>query len=111
MDDSSDKMLTLLMFEIHIQKQYTMDRAKIPAIFDGKQNGRAVFQLSRLVFLLFIFSRVGGHASSASRAVFAAACSASFLLWPEPVPRGAPLSRTSATKVLLWSGPSSPTMW
>ena len=47
---------------------------------------------------------------STSRALLAAACSASFLLWPEPSPRILPLSNTSAWKVLAWSGPASPAM-
>ena len=43
-----------------------------------------------------------------ARAVRAAACSASFLLCPEPEPMGTPLSSTSARKTLAWSGPCSP---
>ena len=33
MDDSSDKMLTLLTVQIYIQKQYSMAGRKIPVIF------------------------------------------------------------------------------
>ena len=36
------------------------------------------------------------HAKDTVSAALAAACSASFLLWPEPVPMGLPLSSTSA---------------
>lgn len=44
------------------------------------------------------------------RALLAAACSASFLLCPEPEPMGVPFSSTSAEKIFAWSGPRSPDM-
>ena len=50
----------------------------------------------------------GAHACSASRALQAAICSASFLLRPLPSPAGTPLMLTRKEKVLLWSGPLSP---
>ena len=53
--------------------------------------------------------RAGAHACSASSAWKAAICSASFLDRPLPSPAAAPLMLTRKEKVLLWSGPLSPT--
>lgn len=50
------------------------------------------------------------HSDKSCSALRAAACSASFLLWPEPEPMGTPFKSTSAAKVFAWSGPRSPTM-
>ena len=46
---------------------------------------------------------------SFSSAAPAAACSASFLLWPVPVENTSPFSSTAASKTLAWSGPVEPT--
>lgn len=45
-----------------------------------------------------------------SKALFAAFCSASFLLRPLPLPKTRPSCVTSAIKNLLWSGPCSSTI-
>ena len=52
-----------------------------------------------------------GQGHSKKEAEQAAACSASFLLCPWPLPTTSPLRHTSKRKVLLWSGPFSSTMW
>ena len=51
------------------------------------------------------------HAGILDSASLAAACSASFLLWPSPCPMGWSLRRTSKQNFLLWSGPLWATMW
>ena len=57
--------------------------------------------------VLRAFSGFFVYSPMSSRAALAAACSASFLLWPRPSARTLELMRTSMTKSLSWSGPLS----
>ena len=53
-------------------------------------------------------ARVTAVDLSPEMAARAADCSARFLLLPVPLPQGLPLSRTSTSNFLSWSGPDSP---